>query len=213
MATYWENSCSFGLRYVSWYKYLIVSLFYSSIMWTLHALGKYPDMQAKIRQEVNEILSGRDDFEHDDLQSLKFTTRFIKESMRMFSPVPGVGKRLAKPLVIEGVEFPAGTAVEIVMDCLHHNPAVWENHNEFDPDRFLPEKISEKDPFAFLPFSAGQRNCIGQNFAMNEIKIFISQVVRRFEISLDEDKPAVPYRDLVTTSKTGIYLHFKELLE
>ena len=70
---------------------------------------------------------------------------------------------------------------------------------------------AEKDPFSFLPFSAGQRNCIGQNFAMSEIKVFISQEVRSFDISLDEDRPAVPYRELVTTSKTGIFLHFKEL--
>ena len=183
----------------------------SAIMWTLYALAKYPDMQSESRKEVNEILSRKEHFEYDDLADLKFTTRFIKESMRMLSPVSGTGKRLAKPMIIEGVEFPAGTMIEINADCLHHNPAVWENHNEFDPDRFLPEKIAEKDPFAFIPFSAGQRNCIGQNFAMNEIKVFISQVVRRFEISLDEDKPAVPQRGLVTTSKSGIYLHFQEL--
>ena len=183
----------------------------STIMWTLYALAKYPNMQTESRKEVNEIFNVKEDFDYDDLSSLKFTTRFIKESMRMFRPVPSVSKQLAKPLTIDGVEFPPGTIVDINIACLHHNPAVWENHNEFNPDRFLPERFAEKDPFSFLPFAAGQRNCIGQHFAMNEIKVFISHMIRNFEISLDEDKPTVPYRDLVTTSKTEIFLHFKEL--
>ena len=129
----------------------------------------------------------------------------------MFSPDPGFTRQLAKPMAIDGVTFPPGTIIDVNIACLHHNPAMWENHNEFDPDRFLPERFAEKDPFSFLPFSAGQRNCIGQNFAMNEIKVFISHVVRSFEISLDKDQPAVSYRDLFTISKTGILLHFKEL--
>ena len=183
----------------------------SAIMWTLYALAKYPKMQDEARKEINEILADKTNLDYDDLPSLQFTTRFLKESMRMFSPVPGVARRLAKPLTIDGVIFPPGTIIEVDTVCLHHNPAVWENHREFDPDRFLPEKFAEKDPFSFVPFSAGQRNCIGQSFAMNEMKVLISQVVRKFEISLDEDRPAVPYRDIVTTSKTGIYLHFKEL--
>ena len=65
-----------------------------TIIWTLYALAKYPDMQIESRKEVNEILNTKEDFDYDVLSSLKFMTRFIKESMRMFSPVPGVAKWL-----------------------------------------------------------------------------------------------------------------------
>ena len=183
----------------------------SAIMWSLFALAKYPRMQQKVRNEVNDVLGGRTSLEYNDLQNLRFTTCFIKESLRMYTPVPGVNRRLAEPLIIEGVTFPVDTVIDIVPDCVHHNPVVWENHNEFNPDRFLPENFAKKDPFSFLPFSAGPRNCIGQHFAMDEIKVFVSQTARRFEITMDDTKPAVMFRDLIATAKTGIYLCFKEL--
>ena len=142
----------------------------SAIMWTLYTLAKYPKLHHEARKEVNGILLDRTSLDYDDLPSLQFTTRFLKESMRMFSPAPAVARRLANSLTIDGVTFPPGTIINVNTACLHHNPAVWENHREFDPDRFLPEKFAENDPFSFVPFSAGQRNCIGQNFAMNEMK-------------------------------------------
>ena len=183
----------------------------SSIMWTLYALAKYPKMQQQVRDEVKDILMGRAILQFDDLPKLQYTTRFIKETLRMFSPVPSTTRRLAEPLTIDGVAFPVGSNIDISQYHVHHNPAVWENHNEFDPDRFLPEKFATKDPFSFVPFSAGQRNCIGQHFAMDETKVFVSQAARRFDIRLDEDNPADPDRDIVTSAKSGIFLHFKEL--
>ena len=147
---------------------------------THYALAKYPKLQTEARAEVNEILLDRSCLDYNDLPKLRFIMRFITESMRMFSPVPGFARRLAKPLAIDGMTFLPGTIIDVNITCLHHNPAVWENHNEFDPNRFLPERFAEKDPFSFLPFSAGQRNRIGQNFAMNEIKVFISHVIKSF---------------------------------
>ena len=63
-----------------------------------------------------------------DIPKLQFTTSFIKESMRLYTPVPFVNRQLAEPVVIEGVSFPAGTRVDISPHCLHHNPAVWKDH-------------------------------------------------------------------------------------
>ena len=64
-----------------------------------------------------------------DISKLQFTTSFIKESMRVFTPVPFVNRQLAEPVIIEGVSFPAGTRVDISPHCLHHNPAVWKDHS------------------------------------------------------------------------------------
>ena len=181
----------------------------SSIMWCLYSLAKYPEMQQRARREVSDVLAGRANIEHNDLQKLRFTTCFIKETLRMYTPVPGVNRRLTEPVTIEGVTFPADTVVDVVQYCCHHNPAVWENHDEFNPDRFFPEHIAKKDPFSFLPFSAGPRNCIGQQFAMDEIKVFISQATRQYEIAVDDFRPAVLFRDLIATAENGIYLYFK----
>lgn len=179
--------------------------------WTLYNFAKYPKMQQDVRDEIKSILDGRTTVEHADLQNLPFTTCFIKETMRTITPLAFFNRRLSAPVTIEGVTFPAGTLVDILPWCLHHHPDVWENPDEFDPDRFLPDNVDKKDPFAFLPFSAGQRNCIGQHFAMNVIKVLVSRIVAKFEISLDETREPVPVRDAVTTPKDGIYLHLSEL--
>ncbi|WAR03241.1 CP4B1-like protein [Mya arenaria] len=164
----------------------------SAIGWSLYALGMYPDIQGKVREEF------------------QYTTCFIKEVLRYYCPVPAQSRVLAHPLTVQGKTFRPGQIIDIGMNSLHHNPAVWgEDHNEFQPERFFSKNSLHRDPFAFLPFAAGQRNCIGQNFAMNEIKAFLSVVVRRFTISTDPDRPAVPYAEVTTRAKDGIYLHFQ----
>lgn len=183
----------------------------SSICWTLFALAKYPKIQQQVRDEINNILMDRTTLRHEDLQKLTYTTRVIKETLRMFSPVPAITRQLAEPLVIDGVTLPVGTEIDISQFNIHHNPAVWENHDIFDPDRFLPENFAKKDPFSFIPFSAGQRNCIGQHFAMDETKVFISRVIRKFALSLDDDKPVESDIGFTTSFKTGMFLYFNEL--
>ena len=183
----------------------------SSISWTLYALAKYPTIQQQVRDEVKDILMDRTTLRHEDLQNLTYTTRVIKETLRMFPPAPAIARKLAEPMAIDGVTFPVGTEIDISQYNIHHNPAVWENHDTFDPDRFLPENFAKKDPFSFIPFSAGQRNCIGQHFAMDETKVFISRVIRKFSISLDADKPVECDIGFVTSFKNGMFLYFNEL--
>lgn len=183
----------------------------SSIMWTLYSLAKYPDMQENVRKDIQDVLQDRTRLEVDDLPKLNYTTRFIKESMRMYTPVPAITRKLAEPVTVEGVTFPAGSVIDLHPHLMHHNPSVWEDHAIFDPDRFTPENIAKKDPFAFLPFSAGQRNCIGQHFAMNEIKTLVSRVVTRFQIMCNEAREAIPYPEVIMSAKDGIYLQFREL--
>ena len=182
----------------------------STISWTLYALAKYPEFQQQVRDEVNDILMDRHTLNHGDLLNLTFTTRFIKETLRMFCPIPSMSRQFAEPLTLDGVILPVGTEIEISQYNLHHNPAVWENHEIFDPDRFLPDNFAKMDPFSFIPFSAGQRNCIGQHLAMDVTKVFISRIVRMFTISLDINKPVERHIDLVTSVKNGMFLYFKE---
>ena len=183
----------------------------SAISWTLYALAKYPNFQKQVRDEVNDILVDRTTIHHEDLPKFAFTSRVIKETLRMFTPIPFILREIADALVIDGVTIPIGTEVDVSLYSIHHHPDVWENPETFDPDRFLPENIEKKDPLSFIPFSAGQRNCIGQHFAMDEIKVFVARVIRQFEISLDTNKPAERHVTMVAAFKDGLYLYFSEL--
>ena len=127
-------------------------------------------------------------------------TLVLKESMRLVNAAAIVSRTLAVPYDVDGVTIPAGTMVGIGIHQLHHNPSVWgHDHMEFKPSRFLPENFTAMDPFAFVPFSAGARNCIGQQFALHEIKVFVARILRRFRLSLVDGEPEpVPEMNLVT---------------
>ncbi|ELU04870.1 hypothetical protein CAPTEDRAFT_181976 [Capitella teleta] len=180
----------------------------SSISWALYSFAENPDAQKKAQDEIDAVLEGRDsDFiEWDDIPKLKYLTMCIKESMRLHCPVPFIERELTKELTIDGVTLPKGSVVDIQIYNLHHNPTVWEEPMEFRPDRFLPENIDKKDSFAFVPFSAGPRNCIGQNFAMHEQKVILARILRKFHLSLDPNVKIEKKVSVVMKTQNGMPL-------
>ena len=160
----------------------------SGMCWTLYCLAKYPEHQEKVREEVRSVLMGREWLEYDDLKELKYTQWCIKESMRLYPPVTDLFRVLSEDTEIEGVLIPKGTRAIIKMFHYHRHPDFWENPNQFDPLRFSPANSEGRHPFAYIPFSAGQRNCIGQNFALNEEKIVVSTIINRFKLTLDPEQ-------------------------
>ncbi|XP_063807362.1 cytochrome P450 4B1-like, partial [Pseudophryne corroboree] len=102
------------------------------------------------------------------------------------------------------------TVVSVNISCIHRNPAVWKDPEVFDPLRFTQENSSARHSHAFVPFAAGPRNCIGQNFAMNEMKVAVALTLNRFELSPDPSKPALKLPQLVLRSKNGIHVFLKK---
>ncbi|XP_035219899.1 cytochrome P450 4V2-like isoform X2 [Stegodyphus dumicola] len=158
------------------------------ISWALYNLGLYPDIQRKVIEELDSIL--QEDKERsisfDDLSAMKYMECVIKESLRLFPPVTFIGRNLNETITVMNYEIPAGTNCVIVISMIHRDPEMFPNPEKFDPDRFLPENSVGRHPFAYIPFSAGPRNCIGQKFALMEEKVVIAQILRKFQlISLD----------------------------
>ncbi|WAR07533.1 CP4F6-like protein [Mya arenaria] len=146
----------------------------STALWVLYSLAKNPDYQLKCQQEVDQVLEGRDSdvIKWSDLPKFEFLTQCIKEAMRLHGPIPIASRDVEAGFELGGRKLPEGTVVQLNMVALHHKESVWGlDHMEFKPERFSPENVSKMSPFQFVPFSAGQRNCIGQHFAMNEEKV------------------------------------------
>ncbi|CAH1274351.1 CYP4F2 [Branchiostoma lanceolatum] len=181
----------------------------SSLSWTLYSLAQHPHHQDKVREEVNNLLSGRDDdtIQWEDLHKLPYLTMCLKEAMRLHSPLALIERKMLEDTVIDGVTVPKGYDVAIHLYGLHHNPAVWgPDHMEFDPSRFRPERMKDRDSHAFLPFSAGQRNCIGQNFAMNEVKVLLARLIYKFVFEVDPTRPAKKEVLIVMNTKDGMWM-------
>ncbi|XP_045369652.2 cytochrome P450 4B1 isoform X2 [Camelus bactrianus] len=184
----------------------------SGISWILYCMAQYPEHQHRCREEIREILGDRDSIQWDDLGKMTYLTMFMKETFRLYPPVPQVYRQLSKPVsFVDGRSLPAGSLISLHIYALHRNSTVWPDPEVFDPLRFSPENIAGRHPFAFIPFSAGPRNCIGQQFAMNEMKVVTALCLLRFEFALDPSKVPIKLPQLVLRSKNGIHLHLKPL--
>ncbi|XP_071147890.1 cytochrome P450 4F4-like [Mytilus edulis] len=180
----------------------------SGISWALYSLAEHQEYQKLAQNEIDSIMKDKDtdSFEWDDLSKMDYLGRCIKEALRLHSPVPFIMRKITKDVEIDGTTFPAGCRFTLHLYNLHHNPHVWEDPMEFNPDRFLPENLKNKDSFAFTPFSAGPRNCIGQHFAMNEEKVVIANILRKFHLSLDPNHKVMKKISAVMRSENGIRL-------
>ncbi|XP_006631719.2 cytochrome P450 4F3 [Lepisosteus oculatus] len=185
----------------------------SGISWVLYNLSLYPEYQEKCRAEVNSVLQGRDteEIEWNDLTNLPFITMCIKESLRLYPPVTAVTRRFS-----EDIKMPGGRVVPKGNICLasiygtHHNPKVWPNPDVYNPYRFDPEHSEGRSSYAFVPFSAGPRNCIGQNFAMAEMRVVVALTLRRFQVT----PKTVEVRrkpDLILRAEGGLWLQLEPL--
>lgn len=184
----------------------------SGISWFLYCMALYPEHQQLCREEVRGILGDKDSFQWDDLAKMTYLTMCMKECFRLYPPVPQVYRQLNKPVTfVDGRSLPAGSLISLHIYALHRNSTVWPDPEVFDPLRFSPENAAGRHPFAFMPFSAGPRNCIGQQFAMNEMKVVTALCLLRFEFSLDPSKMPIKVPQLILRSKNGIHLFLKPL--
>ncbi|XP_066295020.1 cytochrome P450 4F12-like isoform X1 [Branchiostoma lanceolatum] len=184
----------------------------STLCWTLYSLAQHPQYQEKVQQEVEELLAARDDdtIEWEDLNKLTFLTMCVKEAMRLHVVVPLISRTTTEDTVIDGIPIPKDTYLAIHLYGLHHNPDVWgPDHMEFDPNRFQPDRIKAMDSHAFIPFSAGPRNCIGQAFALNEEKVLLARLLNKFTFELDPAHPVVKDLNTVLKAKDGMWMKVK----
>lgn len=158
----------------------------SALSWTLYLLAQHIEHQDKVREEVRNVLMGREWLEYDDLKLLQYTTWCVKESMRLYPPVYSFFRKTTDEIKLNEHTVPKGTTIAVETLLIHRNAHIWDRPNEFDPLRFQPANMERHDPYDYIPFSAGNRNCIGQHFALNELKVVVATIVSRFSLKVDE---------------------------
>ncbi|XP_053103595.1 cytochrome P450 4B1-like isoform X2 [Hemicordylus capensis] len=184
----------------------------SGISWLFYCMAQNPEHQQRCREEIMELLEDQRNIQWEDLGKMTYCTMCIKESLRLYPPVPLIGRELNKPVTFhDGRTLPKGFLVSLSIYGLHRNSEIWDDPELFNPLRFSPGNTEHRHPYAFLPFAAGPRNCIGQQFAMNEMKIALALTLLRFELSPDPSHHPIPIQQVVTRSKNGIYLNLKAL--
>ncbi|KAM5237923.1 uncharacterized protein ACOB6Z_012504 [Ctenodactylus gundi] len=185
----------------------------SGLSWVLYNLAKHPKYQERCRQEVRELLRDRDpkEIEWEDLAQLPFLTMCIKESLRLHPPVTAISRCCTQDIALpDGRVIPKGVVCLISIFGTHHNPAVWPDPEVYDPFRFDPDHVKDRSPLAFIPFSAGPRNCIGQTFAMTEMKVALALTLLRFRVLPDDTEPRRK-PELILRAEGGLWLRVEPL--
>eukprot|EP00331_Platyophrya_macrostoma_P010168 CAMPEP_0176430014 /NCGR_PEP_ID=MMETSP0127-20121128/14018_1 /TAXON_ID=938130 /ORGANISM="Platyophrya macrostoma, Strain WH" /LENGTH=513 /DNA_ID=CAMNT_0017811857 /DNA_START=15 /DNA_END=1556 /DNA_ORIENTATION=- len=157
----------------------------------MYYLEKNPEMRVRMEKELDEVWPEGTPVDISKLNKLEYMHAFLKEVLRIAPPITYMIHRQAiKDHKLLDIDIPKGTGLSIAYFAQHVNSKYYKNPEQFDPDRFLrkdPEEGFNKEPFAFMGFSAGPRNCIGQHLAMLKGKIFLAKMVRRFEFKLPAD--------------------------
>ncbi|XP_003745699.1 cytochrome P450 3A6-like [Galendromus occidentalis] len=160
----------------------------SSLAFITRVLLRFPEVQERLREELLEATNGGQVFEFEKLQKCRFMESFIQEVLRMYPPIHSFTSRYANEQKIYGdLTVPQGVDVLASTIALHYNEEVFPNPWEFQPTRFLPENKSVAMSWAWQPFGAGPRNCIGMRFAQMEIKITLAKLLTKYRLSCDSE--------------------------
>ncbi|XP_020298469.1 cytochrome P450 4C1-like [Pseudomyrmex gracilis] len=151
------------------------------ICFSLLLLAEHKDIQDRVRTEVNGMMEENEGkLTMASLQKLPYLERCLKEAMRLYPSVHLISRILSEDIKCQSYTVPANTIVHLNIYGVHRDPNFWPHPDVFDPDRFLPDQVQNRHPYCYLPFSAGSRNCIGQRFAMYEMKAMIASLVHHF---------------------------------
>lgn len=182
----------------------------SGISFALHLISRHAEVQQKLFEEIVEVLGNDKDrpVSMRDLGELKYLECVVKESLRLYPPVPIIGRYFTEDVEIHGKMIPAGTNYTVGIFVSLRDPKTFPDPDAFKPERFLNQSIDKIDPYAYIPFSAGPRNCIGQKFAILEMKSTISKMLRHFEL-LPLGPEVRPMMNLVLRSANGNHLGLK----
>ncbi len=154
-----------------------------ALTWTLFLLASHAAARQRVRDEVAAVLGGRRPTA-EDVPRLVVTRMVIEEAMRLYPPIWAIPRQAVHEDEIGGYRIPAGTTVAVCPFVTHRHPDVWERPETFDPDRFTPECVVRRPKYAYFPFLGGPHQCIGNEFAMLEMRLIVAMIVRHFDLEL-----------------------------
>lgn len=163
----------------------------STLSWTFHLLDQHPQVRERVRAEAVDVLGDRLPG-YEDLHHLPYTTMVLNEVMRLFPPVWMLSRKAQAEDEVAGYRVPAGADVLICPFTLHRHPAFWKDPDRFDPERFDPAATTSRARYAYVPFGAGPRFCVGNHLGMMEAVFVTAMVARDLRLTTEPTHRVVP---------------------
>ena len=160
----------------------------SGLNWTWYLISQHPQVEARLHAELDAAADVPAPT-LSEMEELRYTRQVIDEALRLYPPGWVLSRRTVEADVLGGYPVAAGTNVLLPLYLLHRHPRFWRDPEAFDPERFAPEHESQRPRFAYMPFAAGPRHCIGETFALYEMQMHLYKVARRYRLRYVPDKP------------------------
>ena len=183
----------------------------NALSWLLYLLSSRPDCVDRVRDEFDSVLGERH-LSFSVVPKFEFTTQVILEALRLYPPFWMVDRMALADDRAGDLDIPRGSTVVVFIYGTHHSPRYWENPESFDPERFTKAKEKLHTPFAHLPFGAGPRGCIGGNYAMLQMLMILSVVLRKYDFHLVPGQTIEPRPMVILRPEHGIRVTFTQAI-
>lgn len=170
--------------------------------WLLQRLLANPAVLATLQAEIDAKLGARPPA-LADLQLLSYPRQVISETLRLHPPIWWLPREAKESDTIDGFRIDAGSQVVLMLYALHHDPAIWEDPERFDPARFGPDRLTASQRLAWLPFGGGHHQCIGRDYAMIELQFLLIRLLQLYHLSPGAGRPATPKLAITLKMRDG----------
>jgi cytochrome P450 len=183
----------------------------NGLSWLLYLLSSHPDCLERVRQEFDSVL-GEAPLSHTDVPKFEFTTQVIQEALRLYPPFWMIDREAVADDCVEDIDIPRGSTVIVYVYGAHHAPRYWERPESFEPERFIKTNEKLRTPFTYLPFGGGPRVCIGNQYAMLQILMILSDLLRKYDFQLTPGQTIEARPMVILRPKHGIRMTFTEAI-
>jgi cytochrome P450 len=175
----------------------------NALTWTWYLLSQNPQCEARLHQEIDAVLGGRQ-AAFDDLPQLRYTEMVIAESMRLYPPAWAVGRMSKEAFELGGIEIPAKAICILSPYVMQRDPRYYPDPERFDPERWTPEQKDARPKFSYFPFGGGARVCIGERFAWMEGVLVLATIAQKWKLRLKPDQKVEPLPLITLRTKYGM---------
>jgi len=183
----------------------------NGLSWLLYLLSSRPDCLERVRQEIYSVL-GDAPLHYSHVPRLEFTTQVIQEGLRLYPPFWMVDRMAVADDRVGDIAIPRGSMVIAYVYGAHHAPRYWPDPETFDPARFIKGTEKQRTPFTYLPFGGGPRGCIGNHYAMMQILMIVSDLLRKYDFQLVPGQTIEARPMVILRPKHGIRMTFTKTL-
>jgi enediyne biosynthesis protein E7 len=160
----------------------------SALNWTWYLLATHPQAASRLHAEL-DATPARAGLSFQDIENLPYTRAVLQEAMRLYPPGWILSRRTIGADALSGYAVPPGTDVMLSPYLIQRHPRFWDRPAEFRPERFIDAASDPRDQWIYIPFAAGPRHCVGENFAMYEMTVHVARVARRWQLEYIDDGP------------------------